>query len=66
MAYLPAERILVEADLFTAGQTFPTTVNASGESLYENVQRLGLDVDQVVAIHGRPFDWSEFAAIAGN
>jgi glyoxylase-like metal-dependent hydrolase (beta-lactamase superfamily II) len=64
VAYLPAERILIEADLFTVRGTFPTTVNAAGESLYDNVQRLGLDVDQVVAIHGEPFSWAEFAALA--
>jgi glyoxylase-like metal-dependent hydrolase (beta-lactamase superfamily II) len=64
VAYLPAERILIEADLFTVRGTFPTTVNAAGESLYDNVQRLGLDVDHVVAIHGQPFSWAEFAALA--
>ncbi|MDA1185052.1 MAG: MBL fold metallo-hydrolase [Acidobacteria bacterium] len=64
MVHLPAERILVEADLFTAGQTFPTTVNAAGKSLYDNVQRLGLNVDRVVPVHGRVFTWSEFAAVA--
>ena len=69
MVHLPAERILIEADLFTppaAGQPFPATVNSSAMSLYNNVERANLDVDQVLPIHGRQFPWADFAAVAGS
>ena len=54
MAYLPRERLLVQADAFhprPGAKPYPSppqfTVN-----LYENVQRLKLDVAQVLHIHG--------------
>ena len=69
MVHLPGEQILIEADLFTpppAGQPFPATVNNAAMSLYNNVQRTNLDVDQVLPIHGRQFAWEEFATVAGS
>ena len=69
MVHLPRERILIEADLFTppaAGQPFPATVNPTGMSLYNNVQRINLNADQVLPIHGRQFSWAEFARVAGS
>jgi glyoxylase-like metal-dependent hydrolase (beta-lactamase superfamily II) len=66
MVHLPAERLLIEADLFTppaAGQPI-TAVSAAAKNLYDNVQRLNLDVDQGLPIHGRQFTWSEFATAA--
>ena len=33
-------------------------------SLYNNVQRMKLNVDQVLPIHGRQFPWAEFAKMA--
>jgi hypothetical protein len=55
MVYLPRERLLLEADSWTppavAGDVpggVPNLVH-----FYEAVQRLQLDVDQVVPIHGR-------------
>ena len=66
MVHLPEEGLLIEADLFTppaAGQPI-TTVSASAMDLYENVQRLNLNVDQVLPLHGRQFPWAEFAVAA--
>ena len=57
VAYLPNERLLIEADLFdpptpvAPRQTEPTDAN---RSLYRHVQRLGLDIGTIVPIHGRP------------
>ena len=65
IAYFPAEKLLVEADLFTPsgpGRPLPDAPNASARALYRNVQRLGLDVETIVPIHGGPGPWSEFAA----
>ena len=49
------EKLLIEADAFppspadaTSSPTNPATVN-----LYTNIQRLGLDVQQIAPLHGR-------------
>jgi glyoxylase-like metal-dependent hydrolase (beta-lactamase superfamily II) len=55
MVYLPRERLLIEADSWTPPAT-PGDVPGSVPNLvhfYDAVQRLQLDVDQVVPIHGR-------------
>jgi glyoxylase-like metal-dependent hydrolase (beta-lactamase superfamily II) len=55
MAYLPKEKLLVEADVFTPPtpgvrdtQTYPFAAN-----LIENIRRRGLPVDRIVPLHGR-------------
>jgi len=63
IAYLPQERLVVEADLYTtpaAGGTAPGTPNESNLALYHNLQRLQLDVETIVPIHGRPSAMSAF------
>ena len=55
LIYLPAEKILVEGDAFTPGPVgapAPTTVNPYALNLYQNIERLKLNVDQIAAIHG--------------
>jgi glyoxylase-like metal-dependent hydrolase (beta-lactamase superfamily II) len=55
MVYLPREKILAEADAFTptaADAPLPTTPNPFTVNLYENIQRLKLDVRQIAALHG--------------
>ncbi len=55
MVWLPAERILIEADAFTpgpAGAPPPETPNPNTVNLYENVQRLGLNPRRILALHG--------------
>jgi glyoxylase-like metal-dependent hydrolase (beta-lactamase superfamily II) len=55
LVYLPAEKVLIEADAYTppfassppAAAPNPYTVN-----LYDNIVRLKLDVDQIAALHG--------------
>jgi glyoxylase-like metal-dependent hydrolase (beta-lactamase superfamily II) len=59
-AYLPSERILIQADLDSppaapsAAPLPPFTV-----ALVETVARLGLRVDRVFNIHGPPLPWSD-------
>src|SRR5262245_28508623 len=56
MGYLPEERILIQSDSYNPPATANTTP-ASFPNLvhfYEAVERLRLDVDQVVPIHDRP------------
>lgn len=55
LVYLPAEKILVEADAYTppALDAPPaTSINPYTVNLDENVQRLGLSVNKVAALHG--------------
>jgi glyoxylase-like metal-dependent hydrolase (beta-lactamase superfamily II) len=63
VVYLPKERILIQADLYNppapnaTNPVFPFAAN-----LVENVRRLGLQVDRVVGIHGRPAPFSDVEA----
>lgn len=59
MAYLPRERILVEADLFDTHLPRPWSATESSLRLRSVVETLGLDVSRIVPIHGRPVPWSE-------
>jgi glyoxylase-like metal-dependent hydrolase (beta-lactamase superfamily II) len=65
VAYLPNERMLVEADLFdnVPGEPQSRAPNPSHRALREQVRRLGLDVETLVPIHGRPLPWSDFMEI---
>ena len=56
MGYLPAEKLLIEADVFTPGAANappPATPNPFTVNLHENLQRLKLDVDRIAPLHGR-------------
>jgi glyoxylase-like metal-dependent hydrolase (beta-lactamase superfamily II) len=55
MVYLPAEKILVEVDAYTPGPADappPATPNPFSVNLYQNIERLKLDVRQLAALHG--------------
>jgi glyoxylase-like metal-dependent hydrolase (beta-lactamase superfamily II) len=55
LVYLPAEKILIEADAFTpavASAPLPASPNPYSVNLYDNIQRLKLDVDKIAALHG--------------
>jgi glyoxylase-like metal-dependent hydrolase (beta-lactamase superfamily II) len=75
MVYFPAERIIVEADLYNppalpAPNAPPPAANAAppvfpfAANFVDNVQKLGLRVDRIMPIHGRivPFKDAEAAA----
>ena len=69
LAYLPAEKILINADLYSPpapGATPPATPNPSTVSLRRNIQRLKLDVTQHVPIHGRVGTNEEFLTVVGK
>ena len=54
--------MVVEADLYTprAPGSSPGAPTPSNLSFYENLQRLKLDVETIVPIHGRPVPMSTF------
>ena len=63
MGYLPRERILIEADLFTppaAGAAPPASPPASAMALWDNVQAHGLDPVSVLPLHGRMVPYTDF------
>jgi len=85
MVYLPAEKLLIEADAFTPGPAAPAPAAGAKPSaaaaapapgpppspttinLYENVQRLKLDVARIAALHGpRVASIEDLARAAGK
>jgi glyoxylase-like metal-dependent hydrolase (beta-lactamase superfamily II) len=67
IAYLPASKILVNADLYSpppAGGNL-ANVNENAVSLFRNIKRLKLDVTQHVPIHGNPGGNADFDRIVG-
>jgi glyoxylase-like metal-dependent hydrolase (beta-lactamase superfamily II) len=55
MVYLPAERILIEVDAWAPlapNQPPPATPSPFAVNLFENIQKLKLDVRQIAALHG--------------
>ncbi len=58
MVYLPAEHILIQADHDNPPGPNGETPHPFTPVLVDNVQRLGLQVQRVVGIHGRPVPWS--------
>jgi glyoxylase-like metal-dependent hydrolase (beta-lactamase superfamily II) len=61
MVFLPKEKILIEADSYTppASPNDPPGGVSFLVQFYDSVERLGLDVDQVVPIHGRVVTFDE-------
>jgi glyoxylase-like metal-dependent hydrolase (beta-lactamase superfamily II) len=67
VAYLPQEKILINADLYgppPAGGTL-ANVNLNAVVLFRNLKRLKLDVAQHVPIHGNPGPNADFERIVG-
>ena len=69
MAYLPKERILVEADLYDPGLLAESNRDrpTAGEvALYQNVVQNGLRPATVAPIHGGAVSWDEFLGETGQ
>lgn len=68
VAYLPSEKILINADLYSPpapGAPAPAA-NASLRTLQQNIQRLKLDVQRHVGIHGQVASNADFLKIVGG
>jgi glyoxylase-like metal-dependent hydrolase (beta-lactamase superfamily II) len=63
IAYLPKERLLFEADLFDTDRPRPVTPTRDQTSFFNAVRKIGLDVDRIVPVHGKPVPWTEFAGL---
>lgn len=69
MVYLPAERLLIEADVYSPPALNATTILPApfAANLLENIDRLGLKVERIVPIHGRVVPIADLrAAVAAS
>ena len=65
IAYLPKEKILMEADLVDTNAPLPARLTQDQQSFYRAVRTLKLDPGQMVPVHGNPVPWANFATAAG-
>lgn len=68
MVYLPSEKILINADMYSppaAGAPAPA-LTPGMRTLWENIQRLKLDVVWHVPIHGKAGPMDDFMKIVGD
>ena len=69
MVYLPAEKLLIEADAYTPGPPNsppPARVNDNHVNLVQNIERLKLNVERIVPLHGRVVPIAELYAAIGR
>jgi len=69
IAYLPKEKILIEADDYTpsAPNAPPPPINVSrSQNLYDNIQRLKLDVDAIAPLHGEVSNLAALMKVTGK
>ena len=69
MAYLPKEKLLVEADLYSPAPPNtapPAQPNPASVNLYDNIERLNLAIDQILPLHGRKVPLAELQKWIGK
>jgi glyoxylase-like metal-dependent hydrolase (beta-lactamase superfamily II) len=66
MAYLPSERLLIEADLFDTHEPPPAAPTPSMIALYKTMRMLNLDVATIVPVHGKPAPLATFMKALGS
>ena len=66
MAYLPAERIAFQADLFDTHEPPRRPPTPAMRSFWNQVKRMKLDVTTIAPVHGRPVPWSDFVKAMGG
>jgi glyoxylase-like metal-dependent hydrolase (beta-lactamase superfamily II) len=62
MAYLPAEGIAFQADLFDTHEPPKPAQLPAMRSLHTQVERMHLDVETLAPVHGEPVPWGDFLA----
>ena len=60
MAYLPAEKLAIEADLFDSAGFAPGPPTQANKSFGNHLLRLGMEGATIVPIHGNPVPWADF------
>jgi glyoxylase-like metal-dependent hydrolase (beta-lactamase superfamily II) len=69
MVYLPREKFLIQADAYTPAPPNtppPSIINPFSVNLAENIERLGLVVDQLLPLHGRMVPLAELHRAIGR
>jgi glyoxylase-like metal-dependent hydrolase (beta-lactamase superfamily II) len=69
MAWLPKERLLIQADAYTPlppNTPPPAVPNANNVNLIENIERLKLPVERILPLHGRVVPLAELYATASR
>ncbi|MEI8031181.1 MAG: MBL fold metallo-hydrolase [Comamonadaceae bacterium] len=69
MVYLPQEKILIEADAYTPGPPnapAPAKPSEVTLNLVQNIERLNLQVERILPLHGRMVPASEMYTAAGK
>jgi len=69
MAYLPKEKLLIEADAYTPlppNAPAPPAANPFSVNLADNLKRLNLAVDQILPLHGRIVPVAELHKAIGH
>lgn len=66
MAYLPAERILMQANLFDTHEPPPSAPTQAMTTLYRTMRTLNLNVATIAPVHGRPVPLSTFMKAMGS
>jgi glyoxylase-like metal-dependent hydrolase (beta-lactamase superfamily II) len=62
MAYLQTERIAFQADLFDTHEPPRAAQLPAMRSLFNQVERMELNVETLAPVHGDPVSWGEFVA----
>jgi glyoxylase-like metal-dependent hydrolase (beta-lactamase superfamily II) len=66
MAYLPAERIVMQANLFDTHEPPPAAPTPAMTSFYRTMRALNLDVATIAPVHGRPAPMRAFMKAMGS
>jgi len=69
MVYLPAEKLLSQADMFTPpapNAPPPTVINPNTVNLADNIKRLNLAVDRHLPLHGRIVPMADLNKVIGR
>jgi glyoxylase-like metal-dependent hydrolase (beta-lactamase superfamily II) len=66
IAYLPKERLLIEADVVNTDAPLPSMPTSDQKNLYKAVKALKLDPVTIVPVHGNPIPWADFAKLVGS
>jgi glyoxylase-like metal-dependent hydrolase (beta-lactamase superfamily II) len=65
MVYLPAEGILMQANLFDTHEPPPAKPTQAMTTLYRTIRMLNLNVETIAPVHGKPVPMSEFVKAMG-
>jgi glyoxylase-like metal-dependent hydrolase (beta-lactamase superfamily II) len=66
MAYLPAEKIVMQANLFDTHEPAPPAPTPAMTTFYRTMRTLNLDVTTIAPVHGRPAPMAAFIKAMGS